>query len=481
MYALHFGLKDYFDFFICNSTPNKDTPPIMVQIRSNALWIEGMKSTFDKSYDCIEKVLAQFGIEIKQTQENRIDYAFHTNYINDLLNFFPEKDLGKMFIGNFKRGRKDFNFHTHEDDEQGKGDRVVEADYFTLGRHKSNNVFFRAYNKTKEVIEMGKKQFFLAIWLKYGLINVFDEYVMRKAFEYGTYESKDKARCEFYYDYGADDDIRREIGEKLNDTETPARWFTKRAKQLVPDITIITNVEIQTKRKFYDRKKLQNVTPEKSPKKNIYNIFDQMSELIKFITDDTLRFVKYKGTHANTLRIDRPMADWWIRLRNAKKVEIEDKWEIEYIHIYQHALDMERQQKATAKKMAKMGVYIEYAEGQTAPAMFEDFKGSHIYHDFEKFLGYLNDNDIQKYYETKEYGHRELRTKIRQNELNALKEKNRPLPKLRGEAPARDFECAICGEIKHEREMAINITETEYGTCIECLKHCVQKSSCTPS
>jgi hypothetical protein len=468
MYALHFGLHENFDFFVCSSTPNKDTPPIMVQIRSNALWIDGMKNVFDKSYECIESVLGKFGISIAKTQENRIDYAFHTNYINDLLHFFPEKDLGKMFVGNFERYNKQGNLHTHDDDRL--GDRTVESDYFTLGRHTSNNVFFRVYNKTKEVIEVGKKQFFIEIWLKYGLISSFDEYVMRKAFVCGTYESIDKARCEFYCNYGTDKAIQREIAEKLADNSTPAKWFTKRAKQLVPAVTIITNVEIVTKRKFYDRKKVPLVNHFATPKRNIYNIFDQMSEIIRFLTSETLRFVKYKGVHAKISRINRPMADWWQRLRNAKKVEIVDKWEIEYLHFYQHNLDMELQEQATLKKMAKMGVYMEFAEGETSPRYSDDFKGSHIFHDFENFYGNLNDNDVFKYWQIKDKTHKEIRSKLRVNEKNALKLLNRPLPKLREKTPDRTFICAICGEVLHESQMAINITESEFGTCIDCAR-----------
>ena len=431
MYSLHFGLKDNFDFFVCTSVPNKKTPPIMVQIRSNALWIDGMKNVFDKAYDCIERVLGKFAIEIKSVQENRIDYAFHTNYINDFINFFPEKALGKMFVGNFERGRKDFSFHTHEDDDCGNGDRVVESDYFTLGRHKSNNVFFRAYNKTKEVIEMGYKQFFIPIWKKYGLINEFDEYVIKKVLSIcGTYESKDKARCQFYYDYGADIEIKNEIYDKLNNPETPAKWFTKTAKKLVPDITIITNIEIQTKRKFYDRKKLQTVTAEKSPKKSIYNIFEQMSELIKFITSDTIRFVKYKGEHAKTERIKRPMADWWERLRRAKKVEITEKWEIDYIHIYQHNLDFERQKHLTIKKKAKMSAFLDYSEGIFTNDT-DDKTGRTLVHDFQKFYEYMNDNDFRKYSENKGMGFKEIKKKLRQNALSEAKLANRAPPKFR--------------------------------------------------
>jgi hypothetical protein len=409
LYSLHFGLKDNFDIFTSASTPNNDTPPIMIQIRSNALWLEGMKGAFNMAYDCIERVLGKYNIKIKSIQENRIDYAFHTNYINDFLNFFPEKDLKKMQISNFRRGRKDFNFHTCDEDES------VDSDYFTLGRHKSNNAFFRAYNKTKEVIEMGYKQFFIPIWKKYGLINDFDEYVLKRAFIYGTYESKDKARCEFYYDYGKDNKIRDEIYEKLQNKNTPAKWFAKRAKGLVPEITIISNIEIQTKRKFYDRLKLQTVTADETPRKNIYNIFEQMSELIRFITSDTIRFVKYKGKYADIDRTKRPMADWWVRLRSARSVELTEEWEIEYIRHYQYNLDLERQKLLSIKKMANMGAYLGVQEGEFNTDVERIDKNYFI--DVKRFYENMNDNDWRKYNASKKHGVNEILRKMKkQNE-----------------------------------------------------------------
>jgi hypothetical protein len=72
LYSLHFGLQDNFDIFTSSATPNENTPPIWVQIRSNALWLEGLKGAFDAAYDCIECVLGKFSINIRSIQENRI-------------------------------------------------------------------------------------------------------------------------------------------------------------------------------------------------------------------------------------------------------------------------------------------------------------------------------------------------------------------------------------------------------------------------
>jgi hypothetical protein len=286
---------------------------------------------------------------------------------------------------------------------------------------------------------MGYKQFFVPIWLKYGLISKFDEYCLLKAFAEGSYKKLDRARCEFYYTYGTDNEIRKEIGEKLANPDTHARWFTKRAKQLVPAVTIISNVELQTKRKFYDRKELQEIvegrytgtlTEADEPKRNLYDIFEQMSEVINFLTKDTVRFVKYKAAWANVERIKRPMADWWTRLRSAKKVEIVDDWEIKYLHFYQHNLDVERQKVLTIKKNAKTAAFLDYGEGVFS--VEDGIKGQKaMVRDFQTLFGYYNDNDFAKYLTVKTDGFKEIKKKLRQNALTEAKRENRPPPKPR--------------------------------------------------
>jgi hypothetical protein len=199
--------------------------------------------------------------------------------------------------------------------------------------------------------------------------------------------------------------------------------------------------------------------------------YDEHGELS---TSGVLRFVKYKGAYSTVHRLKRPMADWWERLRNAKKVEIIDKWDIEYLHFYQNNLDKERQKRTTMKKAAKLSVYHEFAEGKTAPRELGDdgeLTTLYVYHDFERTMSDLNDNDIVKYYQDKENGHKELKSKQRQNAINELKLAGRPPPKLKPPKDWRQFKCEVCGEEKSEFEMAINITERGDGICMVCRMH----------
>lgn len=393
MYSFNFALADSFNVFICEFPPNDKTPPVMVQLRSQTLWINGLRKSFDTACECVEKVFGHFDIEIEDITENRIDYAFHTNYIQDFMSYFPEKKLKEMQISNFERWHKEGYFY--QDD--------VGCDYFTLGRRKSNNVFFRVYNKTQEVIEKGYKQFFIAMWLEQGIISKFDEFVLSRAFNYGTYFSKDKARCEFYYRYGNDFEIKREIMSKLSSPETPAGWFTDRAKGLVPDITMICNVEFQTKRKFYDRLTIPDVTGGETCRKRMYSLFEQLHPLIQFLTHDTVRFIKYKGKYANVPRLECPDADWWNRLRKTKPLEYTDEWVIDYFREYQYKLDKERQKQMSINKMARMAAY-DKSDGDGDSALT-------ILNDTMEFLSSLNDNDIRKYFKVRNSAVKDLKRK----------------------------------------------------------------------
>ena len=138
---------DKYMMFITGHQLNKDTPEIWVQLRSQNLWLSGEYAAVKESLEDVQRILDIFGIEIESVSENRIDYAYHTNYIQDPTNFFQPKNFNRMQKSRFERWSIEGSF---------SGDFETEADYMTLGRKKSNNTFFRVYDKTKEVIEIGR-------------------------------------------------------------------------------------------------------------------------------------------------------------------------------------------------------------------------------------------------------------------------------------------------------------------------------------
>lgn len=395
-YCYHVGIKDIFDIFICETVPNENTPSVMVQLRSHSLWLDGVKKSFDFSLNIVEKILDTFSIKIKKVSENRIDYAFHNNYIQDLIHFFPEKYLAEMQVSNFARWGKDGCIRWHK--EGCFNANNVESDYFTLGRRKSNNVFFRVYNKSKEVVEMGYKQFFIPMWYEKGLISKYDMYVLERAFKYGTWNSVYKARCEFYYDYGSDLASRQCIHDMICCPDTKMNDFKELAEKYTPEITLVTNIEFQTKRKFYDRLPVDKIKLSENCnyKSYMYNFFEQVPSLVNFLTTDTLRFVNYKGKYKNVRRSDRPVADWWERLRRCKMLELDSNLHIDYYREYQFNLNAERSKYMTLNKIARHSSYLLINKDT-------DSDSSTIFNDINDYISSLNDNDIEHYYRVRSF------------------------------------------------------------------------------
>lgn len=255
------------------------------------------------------------------------------------------------------------------------------------------------YNKTKEVIEMGYKQFFIPLWEKEGLISQFDKFVLEKCFVYGTFESKEKARCEFYLNYGCNPSIKIDIMQMLDNPDTQMRSFKKMADGLVPDLTTISNVEFQTKRKFYDRLNIARVTKDTSYKSNVYNLLECYHSVIEKLTFDTIRFIRFKGM-LDVERSNRPLADWWQRLRSSKSVDFEDDEQlVMIIREYQFNLDTERRKSAALSGIASTAAYLSRC------------KNSPFENDIYDMIASMTDNDISYYYRKKDKRIREIKQK----------------------------------------------------------------------
>ena len=64
-------------------------------------------------------------------------------------------------------------------------EKSYEWDYLCFGQ-RGDKCFLRVYLKTKEVVEMGLKGWFLKLWQLQGLISRYDLYVLEKAYENGA-------------------------------------------------------------------------------------------------------------------------------------------------------------------------------------------------------------------------------------------------------------------------------------------------------
>ena len=163
---------EWFDIFIAPVVPHGSdggvsvTCEIVVQIRSYMLWMYGVHESFERSYHFVEQICNCFDLHIAYCQENRIDYCWHSNYLNNPEKFFSPENFYKMRVDRFK----DALMHTAKVGSEG-----YEIDYVSMGK-RSDKVFIRIYLKSKEVIEKNYKPWFFKVWLFNGLINRYDFY-----------------------------------------------------------------------------------------------------------------------------------------------------------------------------------------------------------------------------------------------------------------------------------------------------------------
>jgi hypothetical protein len=395
-YEYDFGIPDKFHCFVLNQQLNEDTSEIWVQLRSQYLWLDGEYKAIEESMKEIKSVLDIFGIEIHSIQENRIDYAYHTNIIQDPTNFFQPKNANRMQVSRFKRGSTEFSF---------RGQFETDTDYFTLGRKKSNNLFFRVYDKTKEVIEQQYKQFFIKLWLLEQMISYFDYYCIEKAFLHvsnDNYKYLDIARLEFYLEHGVDQEEKFNILNLIEAKSKDYEAIERLADKLVPRVTKILNVEIETKRKFYATmddsvKNLLSIQSENVPDyaNKIYRILDNKQVFHNYLvckSDDNtgiIRFLDYKAKNKHgkgwTDKAKFPTADWWLRLQNVKVNRRFKVDEVELMRKYQTNLSVQVLKKRITNSIATYSLYV---HGM-------DIKQD-AYNDTLDYMATLNETDIEK-------------------------------------------------------------------------------------
>ncbi len=375
MYSYSIEKKDKYIIFFSRKKATENTPEVLVQIRSEFLWLYGEHRAIEESFEDLTLILSKYNIKVARTVENRIDFAYHTNYIQDPLNFFKEENLNKMQVSRFTRWHKEGRF---------VGDEIVECDYLSLGRRKSNNTFLRIYNKTQEVVNQNYKQFFIKVWLLNGLINRFDYYVLEKCFSEGSYNYVDKARLEFYLEYGQASSIKNKINCLLNSNDNLS--IKKLADELVPKLTIVVNIELQTKRKFYSTMDssislLKTVTCKHQELEKIFKILDNKDIFHQYITNDVIRFVDF-STHTRKKNCETAL--WWKRLQGIKLYNVITDENRKLIREYQKDLDIESVKKRVLNSLSTLSVYMKNENDDTLST------------DIIDFMSYLNESDIQK-------------------------------------------------------------------------------------
>lgn len=382
---------EYFDIFFAPVVPKAAdggesvTSECVVQIRSYMLWIMGVRDAFENSYRYVKNIAKFFGLEIESVQENRIDYCWHSNYLKDPETFFSPENFYKMRVDRFKNA-------TYVTNKVGSED--YEIDYVALGK-RSDKVFVRIYQKTREVIEQNYKPWFLKIWEMLGLISKYDQWVYERCYQKKNWFYRFTARLEFFLEHGQDPyylSYVREILEGRLTIEEDA--LIKLADKLTPKLNYVVNVEFQTMRrhsKSYELLPIHNNTA-KGETQRIYDYLDNRKLIIDYLTDKVFKMVEKTGD-SNKCR--RPYCGFWKALRNTRcldmKMTADDQ---KLVRNYNRRLNVESMKKRVIGSAVTLGIYV---RGINEDSPLQDC--------FEALMR-MNDNDIM---EANRYKQKKLR------------------------------------------------------------------------
>ncbi|MCL2190347.1 MAG: hypothetical protein FWB87_16465 [Defluviitaleaceae bacterium] len=374
-YTLRLSEPDLYDiFFIPSDLPNIETNRIQIQLRAEGLWTRKNRATLKKAYIVAEALLAEYGLEIARTQENRIDFCYHTNIKPSVDKIFERDGDARYIKARLGNGRAEFNLI-----KTGKGTNL-DFYYYTFGSPKSNNWSIKFYDKVKEVIEVGYKSFFFMMWYEGGLISLYDKWCYEYAFMHKNTRYLGKARLAFYKEYGTNPCRIKKYTEALDNINMTLEEYTQLANEFMPLNTPVINIEFQTMREFYRRSdefinKLQTQTKDYPPKlKRLYQVLDNRDIFLQYLHGEGFAFVKGENEDGTPNYLS-----WWERLRNTKVGGI--KADEKLLRDYAYNMDKNLVVKQGLQKVITFAVH-------------EDRMDTDLYDDCRHWLEYLTDNQI---------------------------------------------------------------------------------------
>lgn len=377
-----------FDIFICNKLPNNNTPRIVVQIRSNMLWLYGATDSIKYIYNVLLSIFSDYNLNIKSIIENRIDFCYHTNSLQNFDSYFSDDYIKNNLETMFKIGSKVFK----------KDNNNLNIEYLSLGNRKSNNLFFRTYNKTSEVVEMAYKDFFIDVWLAYGLISKYDHYILTFCYENGSLNKQYEARLRFYIKYGSDNYLIEKCKNVLSNDSLTIEQLRKFSKGICPDVTKVQNFEFQTMRKFYyNSDSLIDMLPiinECDPKLlRLQQILDNRKIFLDYLTSKTVNFKDTKSENTS---------DFWKRIQTCK---LDSTLQITYKRKYDNNKNINLVLNKLKSNLATYSIYKGNDE-------------TDIISDICNLINVLNDNDM---HEIERYSVLKNKKAKAQKSINTLK------------------------------------------------------------
>lgn len=307
---------DTYDIYIASSVPNLDTPQIVVQIRSKELWLQGVNSIYKRSFDAVTRICNFYHLNIKEVNENRADYCWHTNYLSNPEKYFAIENFSKMQVSHFKRVQYGYAFGSNDS---------YENDYIALGK-RGDKVFTRMYLKTKEVVEQAYKPWFINIWFYNELISRYDKYVLENCFDFKNWKIRDIIRLQFYYDYGSNEQYKQQCYAAMESyfRKGSCNWdyIGKLADKLTPKITTIMNIEFQVMRKMSKSFCLIDLHPSHKVDHRI-NMYLENHELITdYLLTSVLRLVDRSTALKKS---DCQDTAFWQSIKRTKMIDVRKK------------------------------------------------------------------------------------------------------------------------------------------------------------
>jgi len=377
--------EEEFDIFVSSILPNPFTPRIVVQLRSRLLVQAGEYQAVCKSFAFVENILQAYGLDVSEIKENRIDYAFHTNLVQNPYKFFSDSMLLKKLKSKLRI--------YHKVGEIGKS---IDIDYISFGHRASNDIYVRIYNKSREVVEKNYKVFFIDKWYKDKLINAYDHYVYTKAYQLKSYVTGILvSRIDWYLEHGSNEDIKDEL-KAVRDScyvrSDNVDELREKVDKYLPKVTLIMNVEYQTKRKFYSTMNEWIEIHQKAyledgvfmgfyekgalPLFRLFSILACRAEICNYLTGTSLCFVDKKGTK------DEKFMYWWRRIHECQ-IEEYDKRIIDLWRTHEHHADLEKTKRRACGTVASISILRN-----------NGLKNSTFLEDVSDVLCTLNDNNF---------------------------------------------------------------------------------------
>lgn len=396
------GKEGFFDIFIASKLPNSNTPRVFVQLRSIGLWTLGEYELIQQSYKALMILLSEFDIKVKDVFENRIDYCYHTNIVQNPIKFFSDDVLIHNLKSNLKCYQKVGEISPGE----------ITIDYLSLGKRQSKNIFFRTYNKVKEVINMNYKGFFIEYWFNEKLISYYDYFVYMYAYNKQNYGYIWEGMAQFYLKYGSNLSIKNDLKRLIDMETTTFDDMKKFVLKFMPKTTHIINIEFQTMRKFYYYgDELIGTLPINTELDDfkllrLFRIIDNRKLFLDYLTENSVCFVK------DNLK-DFTILDFWKRIRTVKLTK---HYKGKYVRIYPvQKVDEQKIVNKLKKQLARLSIV-------------KNNLSSDINDDMSIFFGALNDNDThinndgicsiidEKYNKIKEKEKKKLKSLIKREE-----------------------------------------------------------------